>query len=65
MTATTTDSIEFCPSCAREARVRIPGRWSVGIDYKCPTCPMRFTWHYQADPDDPRVLGSVLVEMSA
>ncbi|MFT7025364.1 MAG: hypothetical protein ACJA07_004487 [Rhodococcus sp. (in: high G+C Gram-positive bacteria)] len=60
------DTIEFCPTCATEAHVYLPGRWSVGAVYRCPTasCSIRYRFRYTADPADPRILGSVLVELS-
>ncbi|WP_143546067.1 MULTISPECIES: hypothetical protein [unclassified Rhodococcus (in: high G+C Gram-positive bacteria)] len=63
MTAPTThhdaDQIEFCKSCAKAARIRSDARWSVGPTYRCPTCDVRFTWHYRPDPADDAVLTSI------
>ena len=63
MTAPTTtptdDLIELCSPCAKAARIRSDARWSVGLTYRCPTCGVRFTWHYRPDPADDAVLTSV------
>lgn len=59
------DQIEFCPACARTAQVYLPGRWSIGPVYSCPTCKLRFTLTYDtAASDDPTVLRSKLVRVA-
>lgn len=57
------DQVEFCPDCAAAAQVYLPGRWSIGPTYCCPSCTLRFTLIYDT-ADDSMVLRSKIIRVA-